>query len=112
MAIPDEVLTELRAKFRRVCVIPFGKEGIDIAIRAPSRAEYKSWRAQKERPDAQEDSMRLLVVYVNGTVGDWPTVVAAFDKLLEEWPGLTDNMAMAKAFSDFTGLSFAESGKA
>lgn len=111
MAIPEEVMSELRSKYKRICVVPYGKDGLDVVIRAPSRAEYKAWRAKKDSPDAQEDTIRQLVVYVNGTMGPWPQVVAVFDQLLEDWPALCDAKAPAQVFADFAGLSFSDSGK-
>ena len=108
--IPQETLDELTSKHKRVQAIAV--EGHDLVIRAPTRAEYKVWRAQKDTsPEATEDMLRKCVVYVDGVSGDWATTVAKFDELLEVFPGIPESKAVGAPLMKFLGLTASESGK-
>lgn len=110
MAISPDEFTALQIKYRRVCSI--SHDPINLVIRAPSRAEYRAFRAAMHSPtgqaDAQEDLIRDLVVWCNGAAD--PRL--AFDELLEEYPALCENRAVSSEISKFTGLEFAAQGKA
>jgi hypothetical protein len=110
------VLDALVAKYSRVAAVQY-RDDIEIAVRAPSRAEYKVFRAALHTPggaaDAQEDLIRKIVVWVNGEgLENVAQARQAFDRLLEQYPALCENRAASKEISDFTGLEFRSQGKA
>lgn len=110
--LSKEEFGSLQVKYRRVCQVT--ANGIDLVIRAPSRAEYRAFRSAMHNPasvaDAQEDLVRDLVVWCNGA-GDGEAR-AAFDALLDEYPALCENKAVSGEVQRFTGLEFASMGKA
>ena len=113
MGISQAEYEDLQSRHRRVCLIQGG--GQEVVIRAPTRAEYKVARAAVHDPrqiaDAQEDLVRKLVVYCNGVSGDWATVVAAFDAMLETYPGFCESKVVGSKVNEFTGIEMANSGK-
>jgi hypothetical protein len=112
--VEDSTLSELKAKYGRVAVVAF-REDIEIAIRAPSRAEYKVCRASMHNPasapDAQEDLVRRIVVWCNGEGATDADARKAFDALLNMYPGLCENRAASGEISNFTGIAFRDQGK-
>lgn len=109
----DSALGPLKTKYGRVAVISF-REDIEVVLRAPSRAEYKVYRAAMHSPggsaDATEDLVRKIVVWCNGDVE--PAARQSFDALLQTYPGLCENRAASKEIMAFTGIEFQSSGKA
>lgn len=102
--LSDDVLAELREKHKRVCHIRCGS--VDLVLRAPTRAEYRTCRAKSHSPstaaDAQEDLVRAIVVYPART---------DFDALLDEYPGLCEHADVSKQIGIFTGLVSDDSRK-
>jgi hypothetical protein len=110
--LTDETVAALTAKYRRVCAIR--RADVEFVIRAPSRGEYKAFRAALHtaatQADAQEDLVRDLVVWCSDRTDVDARV--AFDALLDEYPALCENPAVSGEVSKFTGLAFAAQGKA
>lgn len=111
----EATVTELRAKYGRVAVVSFSPE-LEIAIRAPTRGEYKVCRSMMHNPaqqaDAQEDLIRKIVVWCSGECSSQPAALKAFDALLQTYPGLCENRAASAEISEFTGIAFRDQGKA
>lgn len=109
----DLALEAVKAKHGRVAVISF-REDIELVIRAPTRGEYKVYRAAMHAPggsaDATEDLVRKIVVWCNGEADTAARV--ALDRLLDQYPGLCENKAASKEIMSFTGIEFTASGKA
>jgi hypothetical protein len=111
--VEEAALEAVRARHKRVSVVSFGQ--FEIVLRAPTRGEYKAYRAAMHTPggsaDATEDLVRKTVVWCNGTGETDQSAREAFDKLLDEYPGLCENRAASKEIMAFTGIEFGAQGK-
>lgn len=107
----DDILAQVQAAHPRVKVIAIGD--IEFAIRAPKRFEYKQFRSKAmnadQRADAMEDLLRLLVVACGEVAG--PGARAAFDAVLEDYPGLCESKDVTRAVEQFVGMQADDSGK-
>ena len=95
--LAKEQLDELRTKYKRICHITV--DDVEFVLRAPTRAEYRQCRAAMhdpmKAPEAQEDLCVMTVVYPDR---------AAFDAILESYPGLCENKRVSDEISYFTGM--------
>lgn len=78
----------------------------EVVIRKPERKDYKLFRSNCHRPEkkdiAQEILLRSCLVV---------PPLSAFDRLLDEYPGIPEAPAVGEALSEATGMASEESEK-
>jgi len=104
--ISQEQIAALELEHKVIAHIIGKNNRWEIVFRKPKRSEYKMYRASAHNPakvaDAQEILLRQVIVF---------PAKAAFDDLLDEYPGICDNSAVSGALLEMIGASAEEEKK-